>query len=579
MLCVGVDFGSTYSLVSEFDQEDEKLNMIQLAQGGSPYIPSVLARQDGETHIGQDAKNMVGMFDEDLQWYKAFKMLLTESDPQLLKARGYDEENTPSAVTAEFLRVMLEKALDRIGETAIGRLVVGVPEIWNSALQTVDARAELKRICSELPFVSKRPDGTADVEIVSEPAAASAYYSYYYRQQTGHDFCGKILLIDYGGGTLDITLTDVESRPDKAGNSAMEIRVLKRTGAGENEDRMVGKAGIAYMEELTKAAIQRALPGEEIPEDQDFFAAVDALEQKIQYSTGTIAKIIQTYGTSPVYELLPELMQKKKTFAVIFYNGMKVEITYQLLAQVYDRVIRTVLNEKLDEVIAYMEANHIPYDGRSDDMFKLVTVGGFGKFAFVRKQVERKFRVSSNDRRLQCVFSGQTAGEQAISMGAALLSAGVIRIRNTAPYSIGISPRQGVRRASYGLQMNQDVEIDKVYLQRGDSGRPVPFAAKGGGFERFVINMQDDPAAAKPLKPRPEFLEKLMGAFEDTGKDGGVGYYVPGFSMDASGIITVHIYDYDVMTQETGRRLRSIELSSFRNLFDISAFGKVGYNG
>lgn len=88
----------------------------------------------------------------------------------------------------------------------------------------------------------------------------SAYFSYNFKQETGRNFDGRLLLIDYGGGTLDLTLTDVETRPDKEGREGMEIRVLKRTGAGENEEGRIGQAGIAYMETLMEMAIHEVFP-------------------------------------------------------------------------------------------------------------------------------------------------------------------------------------------------------------------------------------------------------------------------------------------------------------------------------
>ena len=75
-------------------------------------------------------------------------------------------------------------------------------------------------------------------------AAASAFFAYNFRQMTKKNFEGNILLVDYGGGTLDITLTNVAADD----GDSVEIKVLERTGAGENEEGKVGKAGIVYME-------------------------------------------------------------------------------------------------------------------------------------------------------------------------------------------------------------------------------------------------------------------------------------------------------------------------------------------
>ena len=59
------------------------------------------------------------------------------------------------------------------------------------------------------------------------------------RKKKKKNFDGRVLLIDYGGGTLDITLTRVVSKGD-----SMEVKVEKRDGAGENIDKEIGNAPV-----------------------------------------------------------------------------------------------------------------------------------------------------------------------------------------------------------------------------------------------------------------------------------------------------------------------------------------------
>ena len=48
MLCVGVDFGSTYTTVSVYDVETGKLEAQTLSEGGTPFIPSVMTVSKGQ---------------------------------------------------------------------------------------------------------------------------------------------------------------------------------------------------------------------------------------------------------------------------------------------------------------------------------------------------------------------------------------------------------------------------------------------------------------------------------------------------------------------------------------------------
>ena len=81
--------------------------------------------------------------------------------------------------------------------------------------------------------------------------------------------------------------------------------------------------------------------------------------------------------------------------------------------------------------------------------------------------------------------------EKAISLGAALLASNVLRIRNTAPYSIGIRVRDEERISlTYGLRYNQDIEFNKIYMQNDVYGNPVVMVSLTGDINAFIINFK-----------------------------------------------------------------------------------------
>lgn len=573
MFYVGIDFGSTYTTVSVYRPETESLAAKALSEGGTPFIPSVLAISKNQISIGKEAKTMMTMPGRrnSVKSFRAFKMMLAEADEKSIRARGFDEEYTPEYVTQEFLEKVLRRILERENETVIDHLVVGVPEIWNNEITTVDGRTRLRDICRRFPFIRRDADGNVCVQIVSEPAAASAYFSYNFKQETGRNFDGRLLLIDYGGGTLDLTLTDVETRPDKAGREGMEIRVLKRTGAGENEEGRVGQAGIAYMETLMENAICEVFPEMAIEHDADFYQAVDMLEAQLQECTSMIKGIFDEYGTN-IRKLTEDAMDEADYFfSRIFYKGMPIDITYQQLVRTYHDVIRGIFEEKLDEVIHFMEERGIDYMNRKDDRFKIVLVGGFGNYYLVQEQVSKKFTVNSMDNRQKHVIQSQEDCEKAISLGSALLASGVIRIRNTAPYSIGVCAEAGNGISlTYGLYLNQDIEFNKVYFQRDEYGDYVVLLSLSGGIHRFIINTHDDKRAAMIVRPKPEFRNKLGKVI--TNRDSTA---VVGFSVDSSGVLSLHIHDYDSILDKISSRGERIELTNFKELFDVQVLERA----
>ena len=567
MLCVGIDFGSTYTTVSIYREETGVPEAQTLSEGGTPFIPSVLTLSKGQIRVGREAKSMSMMGrKKDMQTFRAFKMMLAEENEDVLMDRGFTVEYTPETITESFLENVLKQVLHNVHEEKIDHLVVGVPEIWNSTLTTIDGRSRLRDICRSFPFVDKN-----GVQIVSEPAAASAFFAYNFRQMVGENFNGKLLLVDYGGGTLDITLNEVEVRSDKNGQEGMEIRILHRTGAGENEHRQIGKASIVYMESLLEAAIRQELPDMPIVHDAHFYRALDALELQLQECTNIIKGVFDEYGTDPDDLSEDEMDEDDFIFTEILYKGMDIGISYQLMVEVYNDIIRDVFDEKMEEVIQYMKDKSIDYMNRNDQSFKIVLVGGFGNYYLVKKQMTDKFQFSSSDERQKNIIRKREDCEKAISLGAALLASNVLRIRNTAPYSIGIRVRDEERISlTYGLHYNQDIDFNKVYMQRDAYGNLVVMVSVTGDINGFIINLRDDDRYAMEMYPKEEIRKRLKQAITNTD-----GTAVIGFSLDSSGVISLHIYDYDIFTEKIGTKGHVIELTNFRELFDMQTVKKV----
>ena len=181
-----IDFGSTYTLVSVYKHNTKVLETLALDQG-TPCIPSVVSYDEYSKRYeyGRGAKSQTGR--KGARIFRAFKMLLTEQEgSSRLEARGFDSVNTPEKISSIFLEGLLKKVLADLGEDKIGNIVVGVPEIWNEDFKTVDGRSIVRNIFKEMDFVE-------NVQVVSEPAAASAFFAYNYQMNKGVDFHGNIL--------------------------------------------------------------------------------------------------------------------------------------------------------------------------------------------------------------------------------------------------------------------------------------------------------------------------------------------------------------------------------------------------
>lgn len=557
---LGIDFGSTYSMISYYNPVDDTIQAVQPING-TKYIPSIACYDYNDNLVtGEEARTVLSG-DMDKTAYRAFKMLLPECDKEKLEARGYTEENTPRMIAKEFLKQQIEIAKDYCSVERFKNVVICVPASWNDKLYTMSGKAILRDICREIDMMD-------NVQVISEPAAASAYFAYNYNRNTKKLYDGLILIVDYGGGTLDITLTKVNTVKRSDGIQSMEIDVLGQTGAGENHDEKIGDAGIAYLEGVLKLAIEKA--GMTVSEyDGRFLKAYNILESSVVNKSRELSKRLKrNYGG-----VAERMINDDTVFTKVPYKK-NIEVTYSMLYEAYDKIIKPVLQKELDRINEeYLKKESI--DPKSAvDGFKIALVGGFGKFFLVQKQVWDYFCISDtiSDSRLQDTsYSSpnehgkltESGKEDAISFGAALISSGIITMRKTAKLSMGLfSKLNGKDSFDFAIKYRDVLDYNKIYYLK----KPYIYGGKGS-FDPdkptwvFAIGQGKNYNKASkmvPLKEKQKLLEDKIS----------MGKYLFGFSMDDSDVYTFHVVPIDV---DTGKEMedKSLELSlgNFADIF------------
>lgn len=588
---IGIDFGSTYSVFSAYNDKEKRVEVLTLAEDDSASIPSVVSvnRKNGKLTCGKGAKDQLGR--KTVRLFEAFKMLLPETDKDMLQKRGYDDQYTPRRVTKDYLESVLGGIMARYHESEFEDVVICVPEIWGKTLRTLDGRSILREILTGRDSSgAKIDDGLADipvgnVRVVTEPEAASAYFAYNFEKETGKNFNGHLLLIDYGGGTLDITLTEVFSER----RGVMEIGYREGGGAGENHpnsdgDGVIGSAGIAFMQDVVKSAIRDSgiVPeGEYIGyASPGFAAAVRDLENQLK-APDRIREIEDVFGEYGSYYQDYEaiLEDEPKEFYEIEYNDEPIAVSYQQLYTSYKNVIEGVVNEQIKQINKKV-AEHLgsdptlPEAGARDD-FKIALVGGFGSFYLVKKQIEEIYNIDLNNRldmRTRNIAANRR--EQAISLGAALIAAGKINLQKTARYSIGIyAPRSdGVYELHYGIKYHQTIEPGRPYfICNSDTDTDTPenrsTYARLNGVKNFAIEFTERTNHGGLMILKREILEQLKSLPEH-------GYWNCGFSMDESDVVAFHVVPSKMMR---GRNVKPlvIPLGSYSKMFDLTAVKEI----
>ncbi len=199
---VGIDLGTTFSLIAAFDPADGQPRCIT-GPYGSPLCPSVVSVDaGGDILVGEPArrrlltqpertiysvKRLMGRGVEDIQ--EELKLFPFQIDPEsrsVIRVRLGERVLTPPEISSFILRELKSWAEQHFGES-VDRAVITVPAYFN------DAQRQATRDAGRLA-------GLEVLRLVNEPTAAALAYGLHEQKR------GRVAVYDLGGGTFDISI-------------------------------------------------------------------------------------------------------------------------------------------------------------------------------------------------------------------------------------------------------------------------------------------------------------------------------------------------------------------------------------
>lgn len=195
-MIVGIDLGTTNSLVAYFSEEGPKIIPNRLGKNLTPSIVSI--DEDEQVYVGETARERMllhpdsaaAVFKRDMGSDRKFQLL--------------HKQFRPEELSALVLKALKEDAEAYLQEP-VTEAVISVPAYFND-----DRRKATKR-AGELA-------GLKVERIISEPTAAAIAYGLYQSHENA-----KFLVFDLGGGTFDVSILELY-------DSIIEVRAV----AGDN---------------------------------------------------------------------------------------------------------------------------------------------------------------------------------------------------------------------------------------------------------------------------------------------------------------------------------------------------------
>ncbi len=192
MHTLGIDFGTTKTLVSRMDEASGRPVTVRLGMG-SDYIPTtVYIEENGQIHFGEDADDCLA--DNSGTYIRGFKMRLGSGMP--LHIHFDDDGNitkfTAQDLVSQYLRYIRERVEKHVFmESGSARKAVITRPVNFSPVQL----EELKQAAHAAGF--------SEVSLTTEPEAAGLAFC---RLNASKAFHRSALIVDWGGGTLDFAL-------------------------------------------------------------------------------------------------------------------------------------------------------------------------------------------------------------------------------------------------------------------------------------------------------------------------------------------------------------------------------------
>ena len=183
---IGIDFGTTKTMVAEYDSERKMAKVQRLGRGGFEMPTSIYVTEHEEVLFGDDADDE-GLLDSS-NHIRRFKMLLGKST----RTQFGTKTATPIDLTSEFLTHVRTRLESEVLHQEVEGLVLTVPAMFGPAqrkdLTTAAERAGFKR-----------------VELLAEPVAAGIAYCDHHADLSKNL---RFLVVDWGGGTFDLALVE-----------------------------------------------------------------------------------------------------------------------------------------------------------------------------------------------------------------------------------------------------------------------------------------------------------------------------------------------------------------------------------
>lgn len=366
----------------------------------------------------------------------------------------------------------------------------------------------------------------------------------------------NFLVIDYREKTLDIAWVSVGSEEKtwqadrgaqfKTAPSQVKVHLIKSSAVDKEDTRICTR--MAYVQ----AVLYEALRRHGMNTDENFCKAAQTLDDCLTRYEQQIWDTFYIYGAEDLKDLAVQ------TLTVVPYKQTEISISFDLLAIVYHQKMDEWMTHTLNDVKNKIKAF------TKDENFKIIFMGGFGRFALVRQQAARCFKLTEYDCRAVVLDEQQQA--MAEVMAAEKRKQGRIKVCFNAPVGLGVYSydQTGRPRPWYAINLGQEIlEGCPYYIQSMVDHEYFLMFSYSGNISSFLIH-----GKGRDLGPglgilSPEYAKSLTGIIRSATHTA-----MLGFSVSHTGVISLHIRNFNVIAKKAEGTVQTVAFAGTGKLFE-----------
>lgn len=478
---IGLDLGTTNSVAAYV--EGKKPEII-LTPEGERLLPSLVAfSKTGERLVGNPAKSqlitntntiysikrLIGKkFSEVEPYLKQFNYPIVKGKGDMVKMKIDDVLFSPEEISAMILEKLKKAAEQRIDDTIEGAIIT-VPAYFN------DTQRQATKDAGEIA-------GLDVLRIINEPTAASLAFSLDLSKKC------KVVVYDFGGGTIDISVLQLQEDVIKVLATAGDINL-----GGNDLDIMLSNKLI-----------------EEIKREYDMDLSRDKMAmQRIRDASENAKKELSTLEECEIN--LPFIADT---------DDGPVHFLRYFTRKEFEKMIE----KKIDRTIEICSSALNNADLTIDEIDEILLVGGSTRIPLVQKRIKRFFKKEPNKK---------VNPDEIVAMGAAIqgsIATGESRdvlLLDVIPLSLGIKTLGGTFTRLIDANTTIPTNRSLVFSTVEDNQKEVEINVYQGEREIAEENKLLGKFSLTNIRPTPKGLSRIEVMF----------------SIDINGILMVTAID------------------------------------